>query len=102
MHTEREPEHDLCMRVLQTHFRVAYEKAEILWPKTALVCRRHRLDTQPLEGGRKCKARLRRRAEQAARDLFNESDEEGEEGQDWEPSEDDGEGEEDEPSEDDF
>lgn len=38
--------------MLVTHYKIAFQKKEVLWPKTAMNCRGHRLDLRPLEGAR--------------------------------------------------
>jgi hypothetical protein len=85
-HTEREVEHDERMAICQAHFRVAYEKGEILWPKTALMARGHRRDERPLEGGRGCTRRRRRRTQATEEDDDDEGQGEDEEEEHFAPS----------------
>jgi hypothetical protein len=91
-HTERESEHDARMRLLVDHFRVAFQKKEIKWPKTALEARGHRRDERPLEGKRRRKGKKKRgrggrvrddddgeEVEDEDADIFAESEDGGEE-----------------------
>ena len=92
---EYETGHAGTMAKLRQHYMIAWEKKEVLWPKTAMECRGHRRDDRPLEGARGRRTAAER--EQEEREQEREEREEAEREEEfarWADEEEEAEGEE--------